>query len=37
MTAPRFDYTSMGFITFDALCRPVTHIPPGGEPISSKS
>ncbi len=27
---PRFDYTSMGFITFDALCRPVTHIPPGG-------
>lgn len=26
----RFDYTSMGFITFDALCRPVTHIPPGG-------
>jgi sugar/nucleoside kinase (ribokinase family) len=28
---PRFDYTSMGFITFDALCRPVTHIPPGGD------
>jgi sugar/nucleoside kinase (ribokinase family) len=27
---PGFDYTSMGFITFDALCRPVTHIPPGG-------
>lgn len=27
---PRFDYTSMGFITFDALCRPVTQIPPGG-------
>lgn len=27
---PRFDYTSMGFITFDALCRPVTEIPPGG-------
>ncbi len=27
----RFDYTSMGFITFDALCRPVTHIPPGGD------
>lgn len=26
----RFDYTSMGFITFDALCRPVTQIPPGG-------
>lgn len=26
-----FDYTSMGFITFDALCRPVTHIPPGGD------
>ena len=29
MTAS-FDYTSMGFITFDALCRPVTQIPPGG-------
>ena len=29
MTA-RFDYTSMGFITFDALCRPVTQIAPGG-------
>lgn len=28
--SPRFDYTSMGFITFDALCRPVTQIPPGG-------
>lgn len=27
---PQFDYTSMGFITFDALCRPVTQIPPGG-------
>ncbi len=27
---PTFDYTSMGFITFDALCRPVTQIPPGG-------
>ena len=27
---PRFDFTSMGFITFDALCRPVTQIPPGG-------
>ncbi|MEM6340433.1 MAG: PfkB family carbohydrate kinase [Pseudomonadota bacterium] len=26
----RFDYTSMGFYTFDALCRPVTDIPPGG-------
>lgn len=30
MTA-RFDYTSMGFITFDALCRPVTQIPPRGD------
>ena len=29
--SPRFDYTSMGFITFDALCRPVTQIPPGGD------
>jgi sugar/nucleoside kinase (ribokinase family) len=27
---PTFDYSSMGFITFDALCRPVTAIPPGG-------
>ncbi|PHQ86326.1 MAG: kinase [Thalassobium sp.] len=26
----KFDYTSMGFHTFDALCRPVTEIPPGG-------
>ncbi|MEL7012588.1 MAG: PfkB family carbohydrate kinase [Pseudomonadota bacterium] len=26
-----FDYTSMGFYTFDALCRPVTDIPPGGD------
>lgn len=25
-----FDYTSVGFITFDALCRPVTEIAPGG-------
>jgi sugar/nucleoside kinase (ribokinase family) len=30
MTAT-FDYTAMGFITFDALCRPVTQIPPGGD------
>lgn len=30
MTSGRFDYTAMGFITFDALCRPVTQIPPGG-------
>lgn len=30
MTA-RFDYTAMGFITFDALCRPVNHIPSGGD------
>jgi sugar/nucleoside kinase (ribokinase family) len=29
--SPTFDYTSMGFITFDALCRPVTQIPPGGD------
>lgn len=28
---PRFDYTSMGFITFDCLVRPVTQIPPGGD------
>lgn len=30
MKGPRFDYTSMGFITFDALCRPVTQIAPDG-------
>ena len=28
--SPRFDLSCMGFYTFDALCRPVTHIPPGG-------
>jgi sugar/nucleoside kinase (ribokinase family) len=28
---PRFDFTCMGFYTFDALCRPVTQIPPGGD------
>lgn len=28
---PRFDFSCMGFYTFDALCRPVTHIPPGGD------
>lgn len=26
----QFDYTSMGFYTFDALCRPVNDLPPGG-------
>ncbi len=26
----RFDYTSIGFYTFDCLSRPVTSIPPGG-------
>ena len=26
-----FDYTSMGFYTFDALARPVEKIPPGGD------
>lgn len=26
-----FDYTSVGFHTFDALCRPVTQIPPNGD------
>lgn len=25
-----FDYTAVGFYTFDALCRPVNRIPPGG-------
>ena len=28
--SPRFDFSCMGFYTFDALCRPVTQIPPGG-------
>ncbi len=31
MMARAFDYTSMGFYTFDALCRPVTQIPPKGD------
>lgn len=26
----QFDFSCMGFYTFDALCRPVTQIPPGG-------
>ena len=26
-----FDYTSIGFYTFDCLVRPVTQIPPGGD------
>lgn len=28
---PIFDYTSVGFYTFDCLVRPVTQIPPGGD------
>ena len=27
----RFDHTTKGFITFDALGRPVTQIPPAGD------
>lgn len=27
----RYDYTSIGFYTFDCLGRPVTDIPPGGD------
>ena len=27
---PRYDYTSMGFYTYDCLGRPFTEIPPGG-------
>ena len=27
----RYDYTSLGFYTFDCLVRPVTEIPPGGD------
>ena len=30
MTGKRFDYTAMGFITFDCLGWPFTAIPPGG-------
>jgi sugar/nucleoside kinase (ribokinase family) len=26
-----FDYTSMGFFTFDCLGRPVNSLPPGGD------
>lgn len=29
--SPAFDYTSLGFYTFDCLVRPVTQIPPGGD------
>ena len=29
--SPNFDDTSMGFITFDALCRRVTQIPPNSD------
>ena len=29
----RFDYTSMGFHTFDALCRPVSVLPEGANTI----
>ena len=28
---PKFDYTSMGFYTFDCLGRPVENIPPNGD------
>lgn len=31
--APRFDYVSIGFITFDALCRPVSQLPAGGDTL----
>ncbi|MBX2823515.1 MAG: kinase, partial [Gammaproteobacteria bacterium] len=31
MTPKRFDYTSIGFYTFDCLGRPVNNIPPGGD------
>ena len=27
----KYDYTSIGFYTFDCLGRPVTHIPPGAD------
>ena len=30
-TDMRYDYTSMGFYTFDCLGRPVSEIPPGGD------
>jgi sugar/nucleoside kinase (ribokinase family) len=28
---PQFDYSCMGFYTFDALCRPVTELPQGAD------
>ncbi|NYJ12997.1 sugar/nucleoside kinase (ribokinase family) [Rhizobium leguminosarum] len=28
-----FDFSSVGFYTFDALCRPVAAIPPGGQTL----
>ncbi|TPP04234.1 carbohydrate kinase family protein [Rhizobium glycinendophyticum] len=28
-----FDFSCVGFYTFDALCRPVTDIPPGGQTL----
>jgi sugar/nucleoside kinase (ribokinase family) len=31
LMATKFDYSCMGFYTFDALCRPVTQIPPGAD------
>lgn len=31
MAAPEFDYSSMGFYTFDCLGWPFTAVPPGGE------
>jgi len=37
MTAQHFGQTSIGLITFDALCWPVTQIPPGVLPVLSKT
>jgi hypothetical protein len=30
---PRYDYTSMGFYTYDCLGWPFTEVPPGGGTI----
>jgi hypothetical protein len=37
MNEPRYDYTSMGFYTFDCLGWPFTAIPPAAAAIPSTS
>ena len=33
MMSATFDFSCVGFYTFDALCRPVAEIPPGGQTL----